>query len=71
MAHFALLVLLRLVGEDRDLLALAVLNCLGCHIGTLNIGSADLDAVVCTYSNNLIKNYFAVSFNVKLFDEDD
>ena len=46
MAHLALLALLRLVGEDGNLLSLTVLQDLTCNGSTLNIRCADLGAVL-------------------------
>ena len=55
MTHLALGVLLGLVGEDGDLLSLAVLNYLSCNACACNVGSADGEAVVGTDCYYLIK----------------
>ena len=52
MAHLALLALLRLVGEDGDLLSLTVLQDLTGYGSTLNIRCADLGAVLVAQCDN-------------------
>ena len=71
MAHTASTVLLCAIGDDVQLLALAILDDLGRDGSALNNGSANLDRTLLADSENLIKLHFGVSFNVQLFDVDD
>ena len=66
MAHLALLVLLRLVGKYNYLLSLAILDSLCRYSCTVNIRSAYNNAIFLADCDNLVKNNFAVSLNVKL-----
>ena len=66
MTHLALGVLLGLVGEDGDLLSLAVLNYLSCNACACNVGSADGEAVVGTDCYYLIKGVIGCFFGAEL-----
>ena len=55
MADVALLVLLGLVADDVDLLALAVLDDLCLDAGTLNNGSAELGVLAVQDSQDLLE----------------
>ena len=55
MTDLLLLVLLSLVLQDMDLLALAVLNDLGLDASTLDHGSADLGVLAVQDSQNLLE----------------
>ena len=66
-----LLVLLGLVLQDMDLLALAVLNDVGGNGSALNVGSAAGERIAQLKGENLIKgNRFPLVY-FELFDEDD
>ena len=67
--HLALLVLLGLVGENCDFLALAVLENLCGNLCALYEGSADLNAVVCA-DCYYVEGYGVVCFSFKLLYED-
>ena len=69
MAHLALLTLLGLVSKHCDLLCLAVLQHFAGNGCTLNIGLADLQAVLAANSDNLEING-GVLFCCKLLDLD-
>ena len=71
MAHAASTVLLCAIGDDVQLLALAILDDLGSNGSTLNNGSANLHRTLLANSENLIKLHFGVGLNVQLFDVDD
>lgn len=70
MAHLALLALLRLVGKDRNLLRLAVLQNLARNACALNIRSADLRAVLVADCDDRELDRF-VFIGRELFDIDD
>lgn len=65
------LVLLGLVVENVNLLALAVLDDLGLDGGAFNDGSSELGAVVADNSQDLVKNDFVAIVDVELFDKED
>ena len=56
MAHAASTVLLCAIGDDVQLLALAILDDLGTYRSTVNIRSADLQTVLAANCYNLVKN---------------
>ena len=67
MTHLALFVLLWLVGEDGNLLTLAVLENLSLNSGLCTI-LACLEALVAAYCQNFIKCDFCISLGIQLFD---
>ena len=67
MTHLALFVLLRLISKYSDLLSLAVLKNLGGN-GCLCAILAGFDALVITYSKNVIKGYFCISLSAELLN---
>ena len=71
MAHLLLLVLLGLVAEDSDLLALAVLDDLSLDGSTLNSGSADLGVLTIQHSQNLLELHGSASLSLQLLDVQD
>ena len=71
MAHTASTVLLCAIGDDVQLLALAILDDLFIKGSTVQNGSANLSRTLLAYSENLIKLHFGVGLNVQLFDVDD
>jgi hypothetical protein len=66
----SLFTLLRLVSENSDLLSLAVLQNLCAYSCTVNIRCTDLDSIVCSESNYLVKvtvsSASAASFSMKM-----
>ena len=68
MAHAASTVLLCAIGDDVQLLALAILDDLGRNGSALNNRSANLDRTLLANSENLITLHFGVGLNVQLFD---
>ena len=71
MTDVLLLVLLGLVADDVDLLALAVLDDLGLDAGTLHSGSTDLGVLAVQNSQNLIELDGSLGFRTHLFHEPD
>ena len=71
MADVLLLVLLSLVTNDIDLLALAVLDDLSLDSCTLNNGSADLGVLAVQHCQNGIELDGGLCLSVQLFDEQD
>ena len=71
MADVALLVLLGLVADDVDLLALAVLDALCLDAGTLNNGSAELGVLAVQDSQDLLELHSLHSFATQLLNEQD
>ena len=61
MTHLGLFALLRLVGEDCDLLSLAVLEHLGFNGCTCNVRSSDSQTAFCADCDYLVKAYCCVS----------
>ena len=68
MTDLLLLVLLRLVTKNMDLLALAVLNDIGSNGSALNVGSAAGERIALN-CKNLIKGYGFAFVDVELFYE--
>src|SRR5699024_9405638 len=71
MAHAASTVLFGTIGDDVQLLALAILDDLGGNGSALHNGSAHLDRALLAHSEDLIELHFGVSFSVQLLDVDD
>ena len=69
MTDLLLLVLLRLVLKNVELLALAVLDDISDNARALYIGSACCEALVTRQSENLIKGNCVTCCNLELFDE--
>mgnify|MGYP001625624466 CR=1 FL=1 len=67
--HLALGVLLGTIGEDGDLLPLAVLDDLRGHLGTLNNGSPELEVAIVAGSDHSVKFNSGICFSVQLLDE--
>ena len=63
--------LLGTIGQDVELLALAVLDDLGHNGSALNNGSANLDRALLANGENLNEGDFAVVLSVQLLDLDD
>ena len=57
MAEAALRALLGTIGEDADLLTLALLEHIGNDLRTVDVGSAGLKTVLAADRDNLIKGY--------------
>ena len=70
MALLALVALLRLILEDDDLLALAVLHDSGLHLSALHDGSAKGSLVIAQDSQNLIEGHGVTSLDGQLLDEE-
>lgn len=70
MSLLALFVLLGLVSKYGDFLTLTRLQYLSCNGCALNVGRTDLDAVVGTDAENLVKGYFGILLGVKLLNID-
>ena len=71
MTDVGLLVLLRLVLQHVDLLALAVLHDLGLHSGTLHNGSTDLGVLTVQHGQDLVELHGGLGLGVQLLDEGD
>ena len=71
MADVLLLVLLSLVLQNVDLLALAILDDLSLDCCTLNNGSTDLGVFAIQHCQNLVELYGSLCLNLQLFDEQD
>ena len=69
--ELALLILLGLVGEDNNLLRLAVLENLCGDARAFNRGSSDYNAVILADGNDLVKGDLLLRLCVQLFDEYD
>ena len=63
--------LLGTIGQDVELLALAVLDDLGDNGSALNNGSANLDRALLANGENLIEGDFGISLSVQLLDVND
>ena len=70
MPHFALRVLLRLVGENRNFLRLTVFHNLTGNRSALHIRSANLQAILAAERDNLECNLLILS-SCKLFNKND
>ena len=62
--------LLGTIGDDVELLALAVLDNLAHNGSAFHNGSADLDSALLANGQDLVKSDFAVSLNAQLLDID-
>ena len=71
MTDLLLLVLLCLVAQNGDLLALAVLHDLGLHAGTLHNGSTDLGVLAIQHGQDLVELHGGLGLGVQLLDEED
>ena len=63
--------LLGTIGQDVELLALAVLDDLGDNGSALNNGSANLNRALLANGENLIEGDFGISLSVQLLDVND
>src|SRR5699024_2003437 len=62
--------LLGTIGQNVQLLALAILDDLADNASALDNGSADLDAALLANSQDTVKGDFRISLSAQLLDED-
>ena len=69
MTHLALRILLGAIGEDGNLLRLAVLDYLSCNLGSLNGGCTKLEVTIVAGSDYSVELNSGICFSVQLLDE--